>query len=147
MRIAKKGQAEIIGLAILVVILVFILVIALNFSFKTKDTRADLRKSLIANNLLNAIIKEEGKVNVKEIINNCYSEKKRDINNGQNCLKLNTEISKIIKIILGEKDYLMMINAEEIGFFKQGNCERGIESIQYRFKVEGNTFAAKIRLC
>ena len=56
----KKGQAEIIGLVVLVVVLVFILVIALNFSFKQKDDKSDIRKSLIANNLLNAIIKENG---------------------------------------------------------------------------------------
>ena len=143
----KKGQVEIMGLAILVVLLVIILVIALNFSFKTTDTKADLRKSLIANNLLNAIIKEQGKINIKELINQCYTEKKKNVNNGQKCINLEEEFNKIIDIVLGNVKYNIKIRTEDLNFFDQGGCENGIESTPYRYKEKGTLFIANFRLC
>ena len=145
--IENKGQIEIMGLAILVVLLVIILVVALNFSFKTNDTKADLRKSLIANNLLNAIIKEQGKINIKELINECYVEKKRNANNGQNCQKLQAEFNKIVNVVLGNMDYNIKIKTDDLDFFNQGSCQKGITSTPYRFKEKGTLFIANLILC
>ena len=146
--IKRKGQAEIIGLAMLVVILVVILVITLNFSFNLgNDPRSDIRKSLIANNLLNAIIKEQGKINIRELINDCYAENKRNVNNGQSCTNLKNEFNNLFSVVLGKTKYKMQIQTDELIFFEQGECERGIASIPYRFKEEGITFIANLRLC
>lgn len=143
-KIGNKGQAEIIGLVILVVILVFILVIALNFSFKQKDDKSDIRKSLIANNLLNAIIKEDS-LNFKNLINECYIEKKRN-NNGQNCLKLKNEFNKLFSIVFRNKDVQLKIKTDESEFFKEGKCENGIQSTIYRFKMD-TAFMITLKVC
>ncbi|MEK6936673.1 MAG: hypothetical protein AABW58_01225 [Nanoarchaeota archaeon] len=143
----KLGQAEMIGLAILVVILVVILVIALNFNFKPNDDKADLRKNLIANNLLNALIKQQGKVNIKELIDECYSEKRRNVNNGQNCLKLENELNNVFLAVLVNRDYKVNLRANEDSFFSGGSCNRGITSTLYRFKEKGTLFTANLTIC
>ncbi|MBS3171363.1 hypothetical protein J4449_01995 [Candidatus Woesearchaeota archaeon] len=143
----KKGQVEIIGLAILVVILVVILVIALNFNFKTTDNKSDLRKSLVANNLLNALIKQQGNVNIRELINDCYIEKRRNVNNGLGCLNLKKELNNVFSTILINRDYFIKLRTEELEFFSEGNCDKGIESTTYRFKEEGILFIANLRIC
>ncbi len=143
----NKGQAEIIGLAVLVVILVIILVIALNFNFKTTDNKDDLRKSLIANNLLNALIKQQGKTNIRELINDCYIEKRRDATNGQGCLELKKELNQVFSTILTNRDYYIKLRTDEIEFFSEGKCDKGIESTPYRFKEEGTLFIANLGIC
>ena len=95
----KRGQVEILGLAILVILLVVILVIALKFSF-TSDNSAnnELRSGLIANNLLNAIIKEKTKVDIKDLIYECYFGIKKGSAKEISCSKLSKEINKIISL-------------------------------------------------
>ena len=144
----KKAQAEIIGLAVLVILLVFIFVIALKFNFSTGDnSNTDVRKSLTANNLLNAIIKEQGKTDIKELVNRCYIEKQKGQDSGQECLNLKNELGKIFSIILGKNTYNIKIRTEEAEFFKEGTCEKGIESTLYRFKQKETLFIASLRIC
>ncbi len=145
--LGKKGQAEIIGLAVLVIVLVFIFVIALKFNFSIGESNTDVRKSLIANNLLNAIIKEQGEINIKELINNCYIEKQKGQESGQGCLRLKNELNKVFSIVLGRTAYQIRIRTNEAEFFNEGTCEKGIESTAYRFKEEETLFITSLRVC
>ena len=144
---AKKAQAEIIGLAVLVVLLVFIFVIALKFKFTLGDNNIDVRKSLTANNLLNALIKEQGDIDIKELINTCYFEKQKGQDKGQGCLELKIELNKAISIVLGRTAYQIRIRTDEAEFFKEGTCEKGIESTTYRFKQKETLFIAALKIC
>ncbi len=143
----KKGQVEIIGLAVLVVLLVIILVVALRFSFNTDDTKDDIRSSLIANNLLNAIIKEKSKIDVKDLIYECYTGVKKGVSQEISCMKLTKELNKIITLSSGNKNFEFKLSTDSFEFFKEGKCSKGIQSSPYRFKKETITFVAMIKLC
>jgi len=142
----KKAQIEILGLAVLVIVLAFILIIALTFNLDN-DGENDIRTGLIANNLLNSLIKQEGKVNFKNLVFECYN----NIKNGQNmengCNSLNKEVSKAIPLIIGNKRYELIFESEGREFYRSGSCKRGIESTKYRFKSDGEAFISSIKLC
>ena len=67
----KKGQIEIMGLVIIVILLVFIAIFALSFMIKPKQESEDILK-LKANALRASLLKTNlcGNVNVKYIITN-----------------------------------------------------------------------------
>ena len=144
----KKGQAEILGLAILVILLVVILVIALKFSFSSSDnSNNEVRNSLIANNLLNSIIKEKTKVDVKDLIYECYFGIKNGNSKEISCSKLSKEINKIISLNIGNRDFEIKFSTDSSEFFKEGKCSNGIESTAYRFKKEEITFVGTLKVC
>jgi hypothetical protein len=143
----KKAQIEILGLAVLVIVLAIILIIALTFNLDDDAGKSDVRTGLIANNLLNALIKQEGKVNFKNLVFECYN----NIKNGQNmeigCNSLNKEINETVPLMIGNKKYELRFESDTEEFYKLGSCKRGIESIKYRFKSNGLTFISSIKLC
>ena len=144
----KRGQVEILGLAVLVILLVVILVIALRFSFSTSNNaNNELRTGLIANNLLNAIIKEKSKIDVKDLIYDCYNGIKRGVSKEISCTKLTKEINKIISLSVGNRNFELSLSTDSLDFFKEGECKNGVQSTQYRFKKEDITFVATIKLC
>lgn len=145
-KLYRKGQIEIIGLAMLVILLVVILVIALKFSFNSNNDNFDIRNSLIANNLLNALLKQEGQINIKNLIYDCYFNSKKNLNKETTCKPLKEELDKILTLIIN-KDFEIKFSAESLEFYKQGNCGKGIESTQYRFKKNSITFIGSIKLC
>ena len=147
MNLIKKGQAELIGLVMFVVILVIILVIALNFS-STQPGNNDLRTSLTANNLLNAIIKaNNNNLDIKELISGCYFGLKNGKSEEVSCGKLKNEFDKIIYLSLGNKNYQADFMDENNKFYIIGNCIKGIETTPYRFKKDVNTFVVNLKLC
>ena len=138
---------EIIGLVVLVVLLVFILIIGLVFVFNEQDNKDDVRISLIANNLVHAIIKQQGKVNVKDLIYDCYIGVKNRDSNNEMCEKLKNAVSKMILLSIGNKDFNIRFSNENIEFYNFGKCKNGIESIGYRFKVQNALFTTNLRIC
>jgi len=144
----KRGQVEILGLAILVILLVVILVIALKFSF-TSDNSAnnELRSGLIANNLLNAIIKEKTKVDIKDLIYECYFGIKKGSAKEISCSKLSKEINKIISLNIGNRNFEIIFSTDSSEFFREGKCVNGVQSTAYRFKKEDITFVGTLKIC
>ena len=136
----KKGQIEILGLAILVIILGVILVLALGFSVNFSDNKEDLRAGLVANSLLNSIIKQQ---NVKRLMHECYVEFKK---NKSNCQDLEKELNKIMLLSVNKK-FQITLNSNSVDFFKTGNCLRGVQSTPYRFKEQGETLTTVLKLC
>lgn len=137
----KKGQAEILGLALLVIILTIILVLALRFSFNFSGNKDDVRTGLIANSLLNSIVKQD---NIREMIHSCYIEFKKGTKNG--CPDLEKELNKIISLSVNKK-FQVILSADPTEFFKKGECAKGIQSTPYRFKEQGETLTATLKLC
>lgn len=143
MKLGKKAQVEIMGLAILVILLVIILTFALRFSFDSTDNKSDIRTSLVVNGLLNSIIKQQ---NVRSLMLECYSGVKRGISQEISCEKLKKEINKIISLSVNKK-FQVILSSDSLEFFKEGNCGISIQSTPYRFKEQGVTLTALLKLC
>lgn len=144
----RKGQIEIIGLAVLVVVLVIILIIALTFSSSLPDKgNNDIRSGLIANNLVNSIIKEQTQGSIRNFIEECYLGLKIGKNKVDSCGKLDKEINNIVLVSIGNRKYEMKFKADNLEFYKLNECKNGIESTQYRFKNNENTFTVSMKIC
>ena len=143
----KKAQTEIIGLAILVILLVIILVIALSFSFKFSTGEDSIKTSITANNLLNALIKQEGKISIKELVHECYINTNKGLPADSGCIKLTNELDQAIKYNIGNKDFEIRFSTDNSIFYKQGSCKTGVESTKYNFKAEEILFTTSMKIC
>lgn len=140
----KKGQVEIAGLGILVVVLVVILVIALTFMSKDTDVGTDVKSGLIANSLMNAIFKEN-KVMLNNLIYECYISRKA--NPKYECDKLTGELRKVFSYTLGKRKFEVSFSVDSSEFYRDGLCKTGIRGSDYRYKKEGTTLVGNIKLC
>ncbi len=116
----KKAQTEILGIAIIIVLLLIFGVFYLKFSSNNPTLIPELRTNVQTNNLLQALLK----INIKNesfdsLIYKCYSEK--------DCDTLNEELPKIIALSLSnETQYKFTISADNKPFFSLGSCSLGI---------------------
>ena len=125
----KKGQVEIMGLVIVVILLVFISIFALGFIIKPRENNIDDVLKLKANSLRSSLLKTTlcGNVNVQDEIENC-------IDNYHECLDCNVlkdEISKMIErsIEPGENYNLVISIDEQTTFISINNCSESINSV------------------
>jgi len=137
----KKGQTEIIGLVIIMMLIVFIGLIALKFmSFGNNDDLKDTSLSIKANNLVNALTKVD--IDGVSLKNNAV----KCCNEGCN-VNFEDEIKNIMNKSL-EGDYSLIIseeNGQECA--KIGICNAGISSSKYFIRDEGDKFSINLLLC
>ncbi|MFH0936340.1 MAG: hypothetical protein V1815_01520 [Candidatus Woesearchaeota archaeon] len=116
----KKAQTEILGIAIIIVLLLIFGVFYLKFSSNNSTLIPEMRTNVQTNNLLQALLK----INIKNepfdsLIYKCYSEK--------DCDTLNKELPKLIALSLSnETQYKFTISADNKPFFSLGSCSSGI---------------------
>lgn len=127
----RKGQIEIMGLVIIVILLVMTAIFALTFIIKPKQTNDDILK-LKANSLRSSILKTElcSHVSVKDEIENCID----GFNECIECSSLHLEIEKIIKGSLENERYSFTVLSNNGEFIKIGNCLNGITSVDQSLK-------------
>ncbi len=116
----KKGQIEIIGLAVIIIILAVSLIIALFFILKPKiNVLEDQRQSIRASSLLNTLIEtntnltdKNNKTTIKDLLIACYP-------NQQNCEKNIKE--PILNKIFNNTEYILIIKQDPGGPIKIPN--------------------------
>ena len=128
----KKGQIEIMGLVIIVILLVFIAIFALSFSIKPKQENEDILK-LKANALRSSLLKTDlcAGINVKDELENC-------INGYPECLEcsdLENEIRDIIESSLeGERYSFIVLSIDGSSFIGFGDCINKITAVSQNLR-------------
>ena len=140
---AKKGQMEVMGLLVIVILLLFLGMIYLRFSVKGSNASlADVRGSIEASHLLSALLwvdLEEG--SVKERILACSHD-----NTG--CQTLTNDLVELFSVSLKkeEKYTFSVLDEDKNVLFEIGTCGRGVVTT-YHFLEEGAFFEARLTLC
>ena len=116
----KKAQTEILGIAIIIVLLLIFGLFYLKFSSNKSTLIPEMRTNVQTNNLLQSLLK----VNLnnqpfEDLLYNCYS--------NNDCNTLNEELPKIIALSLNnETQYNFTTSADNKPFFSLGSCSSGI---------------------
>jgi len=139
----KKGQTEIIGLVIIVILIVFIAIFALSFSIKPKQETEDILK-LKASSLRSSILKTtlcEG-VDIKNGIENCI------VDSSTGCPTECGGLGEVIEdIIIKSLEANEICNFKIEGFtnfdFSNGNCIQPVTAVPQN--IEGGV--VKVSLC
>lgn len=118
----RKGQIEIMGLVIIVILIVFIAIFSLSFFIKPKQDSEDILK-LKANALRSSVLKTSvcGGVSIKDEIENCMDGYPQCLD----CNNLKIEIVKIIESSLEGENYSFVVE----GFMDEDHCENKITSV------------------
>lgn len=140
----RKGQSEVIGLMVIVLILIFMGVLYLGFAnLAGNDTLASQRVGIETENALNAVLRVNlenyGDKTIQDLIVEC--------GNGFGCNELESALNEVYSEVLkpGTKfGYWAYLEDEEI--YATSVCQIGIVS-SYVFVRDGIFYEAKLRLC
>ena len=137
-----RGQAEVIGLLVIVLLLVVAGLFLLRLSIQPPSTTlTDTRSSLESTRLLQALA-------LTTIQDKSFQEHVVACSAGENaCIFLRQEIEAIFKIILkkGQK-YSFFLVYEDSNILSLDHCPVGVLST-YPFALQGGFYEAKLRLC
>lgn len=138
-----KGQSEMMGLMIIVILIIFIGLVFLRFSFSERNSLPELRENIQASNLLSSIIKydtQEG--SIKDLIVRCVRNKE--------CGTLEGEVKEIMKNSLDTRTkYEFSVIAKDEGdkeALRMGSCNQGIAS-NTQVSQEGLYIEVRLKLC
>lgn len=140
----RKGQSEVIGLMVIVLILIFMGVLYLGFAnLAGNDTLASQRVGIETENALNAVLRVNlesyGDKTVQDLIVEC--------GNGFGCNELESALNEVYGEVLKpgtQFSYWAYLEDEEI--YATSACQIGIVS-SYVFVRDGFFYEAKLRLC
>lgn len=148
-RFTKRGQTEMIGLVIVVILIVIGALFYLKFVVlggkEQQQHKADSLSSTQAYNLMNAVmnIKLCGNISVMEGIKLCKDE--GNICEYTACSYMDDEVDKIVKSVI-YKDY--SLNVTSSGWhYTLGACKYGITSYPYLYTIKGETYKATFKIC
>ena len=132
-----KGQAETIGLVLIVILVIILFLFALVFLTKEK-TPSKANVSIKADNLMNALtkVKIEGKT-IQEQASICCNTQ---------CSNFSTSVESILKKSVEEKYALTIMKGKNV-CAQIGSCSIGIASSKYRLRNEGEDFELFLLLC
>ena len=138
----RKGQMEMVGLLVIVILLLVLGVILLKFSVAPKSTTlADSRSSLESTRLLQALVLTTiQEKSFQEHATACSEDSAA-------CTALRQEIESIFTVILkkGQKySFYLLYNDQNILRFEQ--CTLGVVS-SYPFTALGGFYEVQLRLC
>ena len=128
----KKGQIEIMGLVIIVILLVFIAIFALSFIIKPEQENENVLK-LKANALRSSLLKTNlcGDITVKDEIENCVDGYHECVDE---CTVLKQEIEKMIKSSLDNEKYNFFVSNDEGSFINIDNCVDGVTAVSQNLR-------------
>jgi len=147
----KKGQAEMLGLVVIVLILIFLLFFYVRFNRQIDESAITMRSNTRVNNMLNALmlVHVDDKEQMKDVlIEDC---KFNDPANPNVC----SDTIDLIKDLIGamkedrENYELKFENFNGINedMIYGNRCEEGIAATPARFKKDGRTYTIKLKLC
>lgn len=127
----KKGQTEIVGLVIIVILIVFIAIFSLTFILKSEQQDDDILK-LKANALRSSLLKTNvcGSVTVKDEIENCIDDYYECID----CGNLQSEIVKIISGSLENEEYNFNVFSDGESFMRIGSCVDNVTAVNQNIR-------------
>ncbi len=141
-RLESKGQSEVIGLMVIVVILILMGMFYLGFS-NIADSKSSVgeRRGLEAENALKAVMKldlEDYGANVEDLVVNC--------GNGD-CSGLESALIDVYSVVLrpGES-YKFSAYIDGVKIYEFGECNLGLVS-SYPFPKNGLFYEVKFKLC
>ena len=138
----NKGQAEVLGLLVIVILLIFIGMIVLRLSFYKSNAGfyPEIRNSLEVNGLLRAIVNLKiGNSSFVESVGDCYYE------NG--CDKVKEISINVIKAnSRPDEDFRLEISGNDKILIKEGKCKTGLKT-SYPFVRDGIFYEASLVLC
>ena len=126
----KRGQSEIIGLVVVVLILVFALIFFVKFKNSDSDDESKLiRFNLRANSALNALMKvhteiDDERMQMKDFIEECISREPID------CSKVEEDLEHQLNFALANsEDYQLIVSKEGDDVFSLGKgCKSSISA-------------------
>lgn len=126
----RKGQTEIIGLVVIVLLLVVIGTLFVVFSSKTEtNPNQEIRESMEVNNFLSSImqftpcLEDEKRNSMLDIIKKCYSNEITDYCNEPCDSYVKNVADDILKNEIDKGTYVFrVIDPEKNDFLKVGNC-------------------------
>lgn len=132
-----KGQSELVGLLVIVVLLIVVGIVYLRFSSYKEQGYQELRSSTTANNILRAIAAYniEG-YEFDAASYGCYA---------GDCQGLNIA-AEIVNASIGLREYGFWIEAEGKEIYRDKSCSVGILA-SYPFTYEDIFFEAKLKIC
>ena len=150
----KKGQMEMVGLAVIVIILILAFVLFLTLNRGQDVTAVTARESLYANNLLNAIMLyslDEG--SVRDYIDECYEASMLGESNkiilycDETKDKIELVIQKLLKV---NQNYEMSFEGYcgQIKLSPFGSCgDEFITASPYYIRTKGGNCKVQLKLC
>ena len=116
-----KGQAEIVGLAVIVIMLLVIGVIYVRFALiKERSQYGEIRTNIEVNNMLRALVKLKiANLTMSDALYDCY----RQIG----CDNLRDNIEDALSAVLKpDEDYKFILLADENTIISFGKCNKGL---------------------
>lgn len=151
----KKGQTEIMGLMVIVILLVVIGSFALVFSVRKNNNSQDITQSVEVGNFLSSMMKftpcleDEERTSLEVIIKNCYKDKVDYCN--ENCKDY---IEDVVDDVLSHEvnktkgTYLFEINDENNNFLQVGKCTGSRrDTDKYPIQVGSSSLLVKLWIC
>ena len=143
----RRGQTEVMGLMVIVMILIFGGMIYISLiSNLGSDTKTSLRTNVIAENALKSVMRirmeDYGDKSVEELVVECYSESSA-------CNQLEYAVSDAFAAVLRPETNFTFAAKDIEGdntFVAWGLCDLPIVS-RYLFVKEGNSYEIKLELC
>lgn len=138
----KKGQTEVVGLLIIVILLLVLGLILLRFSVKPfSSTLADARSSLESTRLLQALVLTtiQGKPFQEQAVL-CSQD-------SSTCQNLRLELESVFSVLLkkGQK-YSFYLTYQDQNIVRIEQCPVGVLS-SYPFSADGGFYEARLRFC
>jgi len=127
----RKGQIEIMGLVIIMILLVFIAIFALTFIIKPEQENENILK-MKANALRASLLKTNlcDSIDVKDEIENCVD----GYNECIGCDELNARIDEMIKKSLDNEGYSFVVSSDEGIFINLGRCDSKITGVSQNLR-------------
>ncbi len=140
----RKGQSEVIGLMVIVVILIFMGVVYLGFvNMSDNGSLASQRVGIETENALNAVLR----VNLENYDDKTIQDLIVECGGGFGCNQLENALNEVYTAVLRPGttfSYWVFIEDEEI--YATSACQIGIVS-SYVFVRDGLFYETKLRLC
>ena len=141
----RRGQIEMIGLMVIVLILIIVALFFLRFSLRSDSFEDDTLLSLKANNLVNAIKKvtDCGKPFEEAIIACCQEE---NFCGNPSCEHVTDTINSITSNMEEKVSFSATLNGESCGFIIQ-ECQKGVTSTVNILNADAGQVEIKTVLC
>ena len=131
----KKGQIEMVGLVVIVVLIVIIGLFAFGFMLRKGPTSLKEFDSIKANNLMNALVKSKE----DQMIACCGLDRSA-------CSELNDFIVGEVNQSI-DKNFYFELKRGEVDCYSYGNCLEGVSSSTVFIRSGNNIYNSRVMLC
>ncbi len=145
MVLLRKSQVEMFGLVIIVILIVIIALFAIKFALRPKVEEKPVKLGLIANNLLNAIVKANicNDKSFDDALIACGN--KVPLCDNEACSLVKKELEMVMSKFGYNYKFIASIDKKE--YFVNGECSDGIASTSYVSRDGSSLYSYKIYLC